>query len=464
MHIALLRTETGKQEASVPRPNWGSKAIFATVDQGLFSGSNFIVSVLLARWLSPESYGAFTVAYSVFLLGSTFHTEILTSPMLVFGAGKYAEQFRKYLGLLLRGHGVLTATMSFVLLIAAGIFWSLGSTNLAVALLGFGIITPFILLVWLARSAFYVRLQPEWAVVGGALYLLMMTAGMYVLYKFHHLVLLSALGVIGFTNLCVGALLIALLKPEYRRASDFFVVGEGKAGNQLPTSGNSVKPAAQLKEGQRDRAPATVLHDHFRYAKWSLAASITAWAGANVHYFVLSSTAGLRDVAAMRILDTMLLPFFLYQTAISRIFVPILGARTSNPHAELLPYGIRIMFLWALQAFAMYVLLGLFSANIILTLYGSAYVQYSHFLVWYGFILIPEAAITVLLSLLRVLVRTDLIFLYYLLLSASLLMGFLVAAKHGLPGIIVARIVLTSAMLPIGVFFARAACGAHRIS
>ena len=37
----------------------------ALADQALFAGSNFILNIVLARWLSPNDYGAFGVAFSM---------------------------------------------------------------------------------------------------------------------------------------------------------------------------------------------------------------------------------------------------------------------------------------------------------------------------------------------------------------------------------------------------------------
>jgi len=87
--------------------SWTTKGSLAIADQGLFAGSNFLLNVLLARWLAPADYGAFALAYSVFWLFGVFHTAILTEPMLVFGPGKYRERFPEYLGILLRGHFAL---------------------------------------------------------------------------------------------------------------------------------------------------------------------------------------------------------------------------------------------------------------------------------------------------------------------------------------------------------------------
>ena len=83
--IALLRR--GRAAAAALRP-WLGKGFWALLDQGLFSGANFLVNILLARWLPPEEYGAFAVAMSVFYLLAGFHTAVLTEPMMVFGAGK----------------------------------------------------------------------------------------------------------------------------------------------------------------------------------------------------------------------------------------------------------------------------------------------------------------------------------------------------------------------------------------
>jgi len=68
--------------------HWAKQGIWAIIDQALFSGANFIVNILLARWLSQEQYGAFAVALSIFYLLAGFHTAVLTEPMMVFGLEK----------------------------------------------------------------------------------------------------------------------------------------------------------------------------------------------------------------------------------------------------------------------------------------------------------------------------------------------------------------------------------------
>lgn len=79
-------------------------------DQALFAGANFLVSILLARWLKPAAYGAFSLAYAIFLLLGTVHTGLWTEPMLVYGSGRYRENFPAYQQILLRHHSFATGT------------------------------------------------------------------------------------------------------------------------------------------------------------------------------------------------------------------------------------------------------------------------------------------------------------------------------------------------------------------
>src|SRR5689334_9161376 len=96
---------------------WLGRGAAAFVDQLLTSGSNFLGSVLLARWLSASEYGAYALAFSVFLLLSSIHGSFVIDPMPVFGPSVYRRCRQAYLGLLLRIHAGLS--IAFVMVLAA---------------------------------------------------------------------------------------------------------------------------------------------------------------------------------------------------------------------------------------------------------------------------------------------------------------------------------------------------------
>src|SRR3984893_19403337 len=88
---------------------WIRGGIFAVVDQGLMSGSNFALSILLARWLTPEQYGAYAVALSIFFFVSTVHQALLLEPLSVLGTSEYSVRRRDYAGAMLWFHAGFSA-------------------------------------------------------------------------------------------------------------------------------------------------------------------------------------------------------------------------------------------------------------------------------------------------------------------------------------------------------------------
>ena len=129
---------------------WVGKGSLAVLDQGLISGSNFLIGILLARWLAPEAYGAYALAFSIFLFLAGFHNALLLEPMSVFGPASYKDQLPAYLGKLLRLHFALTFALALLLALGATCFLSFfGNRAVPDALLGAGLATPWIIFLWL---------------------------------------------------------------------------------------------------------------------------------------------------------------------------------------------------------------------------------------------------------------------------------------------------------------------------
>ncbi|HBP87003.1 MAG TPA: hypothetical protein DD706_04820, partial [Nitrospiraceae bacterium] len=149
---------------------WGKRGGISLVDQAIHGGTNFLINIILARWLSPNEYGAFAVAYTIFLLIGAIHTSVMIEPMMVYGAKKYIETFRGYIGSLLLGHGVFSVLVTIILIVSSLTFLAFDSKELADAFLGLAIASPFILLQWMIRRSFYVVSQSTWALAGSFMY------------------------------------------------------------------------------------------------------------------------------------------------------------------------------------------------------------------------------------------------------------------------------------------------------
>src|SRR5213078_3636379 len=140
-----IREHATAREAPLSAPSslndtarWAGRGALAVADQALFAGSHFILNILLARWLTPTDYGAFALAYSIFLLAVAFHGALLLEPMVIFGSGRYIKARRSYLGFVILGHVVVTGPAAMLMVGAGalvGQFYS-GTTGRALLMLG----------------------------------------------------------------------------------------------------------------------------------------------------------------------------------------------------------------------------------------------------------------------------------------------------------------------------------------
>jgi O-antigen/teichoic acid export membrane protein len=271
---------------------WAQKGGFAVIDQGLVSGSNFFISVLLARWMSPEQYGAFALVFAIFLLLSTLYQCLLLEPMAVFGGSMYRHQLRGYVASLLWIHLFVSGAI-FLLLGGSGLasLWAGGSAFLPGAFLGMGVAAPCILLFWLARRGFYLEMLPGHAALGGMLYCLALLAGLGLAYASRLLSPLSVLLVIGVAALVASAFLFARLRSRLGR-----------------TSGAPALPETWQR--------------HWIYGRWALAGAVASWIPAYIYFPLLSSLFGLARAGELKALMNIAAPLTQLQAAFSMLLLP----------------------------------------------------------------------------------------------------------------------------------------------
>lgn len=292
--IAELETPSGREPLRASLTGWMpwvGKGSLAVLDQGLFASSNFLLNVLLARWLAPADYGAFALAYSVFLLLLVFHSAILTGPMLVFGPGKYRERFPEYLGILVRGHFALMLPGAALLAAAAFLLRWLYSPAVERAFLALAIAGPFILLLWLLRRAFYVRLNPGGAAAGGGVYLLILLASALTLRAAGRLTPATGFLAMAAASLITCLILLVLLRPTLAADS----------------------PAMRA-----------VAADHWRFGKWGAAAAGPGWVTDNIYFLVLPAWVGLAEAGALKALLNLAMPALQSISALGVLLLPIL--------------------------------------------------------------------------------------------------------------------------------------------
>jgi O-antigen/teichoic acid export membrane protein len=369
---------------------WLKKGFWAVMDQGLFAGSNFILNILLARWLTPSEYGAFGMAFAVFLLIGSLHSAMLVEPMLVFGSGRYKERLTEYLGALIYGHLSFVALGSLALLLVGLGFALWGSASLSVSLLALALAGPFILLLWLMRRACYALLEPRLAAVGGAWYMLLMCAGAFVLYWSGWLSTASALGVMGISSLAVSLWLAVRLRvksPPLRRDD---IIGK-------------------------------VFKAHWEYGRWSVASKGLSWVPSNIFYLLLPIWGGLAAGGSFKAMMNLLMPMLQANAALTVLLLPILVR--ARQHSEFRSHVRLALVLFSVAMLAYWLLLGVFHEPVVDLLYGGRYVEHSDLLWLFGLIPVAASIKEILSQALRALERPDQLFLAYL--FAALVVGSL---------------------------------------
>ncbi len=335
----------------------------AVIEQGLFGGSGFALDILLARWLQPTQYGTFVVAYTVFLLIAAVHTAVLSEPMMVFGASKYASGFHAYFRIILRGHWVLAGTAAALLGVSAGALWLWGSHDLGAALAGLAVAGPFVLLFWLSRRAGYVRAQLGGALRASALYFLATTASVAVLQ--------------------VAGLLSPLL---------------GLVGMGAGAAAASLLLLWQVKSTPADVThppPRMVVADHWSYGTWSVVATVVYWCSGQILMLLISAILGLPAAAAAAAAANLYRPLNVLAQSGSNLILPDLARLfqgSAPPIRDLVRNTVPFVF-----AFVGYALIASLSAEPLLHLiYRGRYDEYA-VLVWlFGLTYVASAVVQAL--------------------------------------------------------------------
>ena len=251
---------------------WSSKGFLALLDQGLISGVNFLMAILLARRLLPAQYGTYALAFEVFLFLAVVYGALVLEPLSVFGSSVYRKSLRDYLGVLLRIHGVVAAGIFVVLGLSAWIVETVSpGRGLASALIGVAIAAPCMLLFWLARRGFYVELIPRRAVLGALVYFVVVMGGLLIVWHFGMLSPLIAFLLMAAGAAVTAPFMLARLKPL-------------------------------LKSGLLALKTSDVIRRHWEYGRWALGSAVAIWFSGAIFYPLVSGFRGLGDAGALKAL------------------------------------------------------------------------------------------------------------------------------------------------------------------
>jgi len=278
---------------------WVTKGGLAILDYGLFSGSNFLLGILLARWMAPEQYGAYALAFSIFILVTFLYQALVLEPLSVFSGTAYPNNLRGYLQSNVWLHWGISLVVCLALggtAVAARVWWH--SPVSAMAFAGMTVAAPFILIHALGRRSFYLKLSPGPAAFGSAFYCAFVVGGSFLVYKLGWLSAFTAYLVMGLAALVGGVIMLFQLNAK------------------LEPSTAKVHLSATWGK-------------HWEYGKWALATCIVGWIPTYVYIPLVSKFSGLAVAGELRALMNLGGPVLQTYAALSMLFLP-LAARVQS--------------------------------------------------------------------------------------------------------------------------------------
>ena len=355
---------------------WIRKGSWAIADQALFAGANFVLGVLLARWMSEVEYGVFATILVAHKFFASQYEALLTEPMLVFGSGRYKRYFSKYLGSLLQAHLGFVAIGSIPLLAGWVLLNTFGKNELSSALIAMAIAEPLILLGPLMRKACYTKGVPKLATISGGIYVVLLLLGIYAFNNTYGLSYLSAFGLMGGSAFVAGLFLMVMLRPA------------------VPDR-NMLKVAA---------------HKHWKYGRWASGSRVLQWIPNNIWYLVLPIWIGIEANATLYALLVFNLAITHTYTALESLLVPTLVRAREQGEAAFLGVARRMLAVFFAAGLLYWAVVSVSGESLISWLYQGKYVEEANLLIILGLVPVISGVSTVLIASLRAIERPDLVF------------------------------------------------------
>jgi glycosyltransferase involved in cell wall biosynthesis/O-antigen/teichoic acid export membrane protein len=322
----------------------GSLALFAQI---LISGMNFVLSLLLARWLVPSQYGAYTLAFSIFLVAGSLHNALLLEPMGVLGPALHRQSLSSYVGKLIQLHFALTAGSAITLAIAAAAISRFPhSAELSGALWGACLAIPWVLFLWLVRQVAYLDMRSDIAAKVAIVYAAAMLFMIFTLRALGRMTPFGAFLALAVAGAVAGASLIAWIRPKFRASST-------------------------------DASFATIWKQHWDYGRWVVVTALVYWvSGQAAYYLIAAAFLKMDDVGTISALQNFVAPLSQFLTALSLLLLPWASKQLADKGVEAFHRGIRrITLLFTGVGIAYCILLVALGGQLIALFYHGKYAQ-----------------------------------------------------------------------------------------
>ena len=339
MHISL----------SLPKNILRTGTFIVYADQALVSGTSFISTIILARYLGVNGFGIYSIAWLGVLIASSINQPFIIAPMQTLSGKKNPEEQKEYLQALVFKQLLFAGLMSALAFITVIIMsfllpqWKVDSVILAFPLAVFS----FLLQDFLRRYFFVIGKQGKAILIDFVAYggLLASSFGIHFIRQMdaQFVLLLTAL-------FFLYASLIGLWSIPQLRFN-----------------------AKQIK---------TVVLQHWDFSKWLTATALLQWFSGNLFIIAAGAILGPRAVGVTRMAQNIVGVTHVLFLAMENI-IPARAANCQRVGGN----NMMFKYLWkfTLQmgviTFSLLAAIAIFSKQIINACYGAGFAPYNHVLI-----------------------------------------------------------------------------------
>ena len=330
---------------------WFQRGSTALADQVIFALSGFASNILLARWFALDQYGAYALAFSIYLFLSSFHNAMLLEPMSVLGPASYRNSLPEYLGRLVPLHLAVTIVPALLVGIGGSVFGFVTKSSVVPpALWGACIGTPCMLFFWLWRRAAYLELQPKIALRGAVVNTALVILLLFVAHWQGWLTPFTAFMLQSFAGIAASLVLMISLRPR-------------------------------LRFRWMDDAMHTILRQHWQYGRWVVVTAFVFWLAGDAYYVIVASSASIRDVAILRAIQNFVRPISQFTVAVTLLLVPWASGRFADRDDVTFRRGInRVTMIFTAGAIAYLIALAVAGKWLTQFVYSGKYTEFAYLL------------------------------------------------------------------------------------
>ena len=407
--------------------NWVQKGTLAVLDQGIFSGSNLVANILMARWMITQAYGAYSYVFSIFLLISSFYSVLLLEPLSIFGPSRYKEMLDEYLRKITQLHVRWSMIIGVLGLSAAGILYIINpQSSLHKAIIGFSFAQGMILYFWLKRRSCYVNFQISRALQGTITYAILLLVGIGLLQALGHLTPLNGFLVFGIASL-VGGTVVIPVKNE----------------NEL--------------SAEQGLLSSNLIQENWKYGRWLIVSSLLFWLTNHAYHVLIGSLVGLTEAGTLKALQNLTAPVIQINTALGLLFIPWASRRYTEGGWRTLKRDALLFSALTVMIGAIYFLLILvLGVDFVRVIYNEKYITTSWILPYLASVPIVAGLTSGWMTALRIMEKTSLVMIVDVIgASFTVTAGIILIYRFGILGAAIGIVFSTACRIPALVFIWR---------